>query len=283
MTRNFSSTLLFETALDTIQPNNSILYSISQSLFKPTVKIVEEDCETLLGKLMPISYRTEGYIELSTSTRVNSTRLTNLITSGETEIAIRSIDTCISYGGICRSCLASSRPAEIIPAVNSVYRVIPEVVLDTSQFAVFLGQQTINLPYNTDVFDFVYMFQNGELVPSSTYNITGNTLTFNEPAPMDTILILKYMVRSFNQFYSWLANTYCGSLLGIKPIYKTTLPIKKELLRSVIPEEDLKTLISNLKTSIVKEEDSVQYIDSIKDPVEKAIFSILLGSVFLSN
>lgn len=281
MSRDFSNTLLFESALDSIQTSNSLLYSIAQTLFKPTLTLVEEDCGTLLGQNFPISYRAEGNVEVETGLRINSARLTTLITAGDTTVPVRSIDTCISEGGVCRQCAASSRPRLTIPAVGSLFQVIPELIVDTSQFPIAMGQTVITLPYSTDQFDVLYIFEDGDLIDESEYSVSGSTVTLNTPSPSDTIFVLKYLVYSNAQYYHWISGTYSGSLLGVKQLAKTLLPVNKNVLATVIPEEDVSVLMTNLKNSLAGEEDSVQYLITIKDLVEKAIFAVLLGSIFL--
>jgi hypothetical protein len=281
MTRNFSSTLLFESVLDTIQPTPTLLYSTAQSLLKPRLTLVEEDCGTLLGYPFPISFRAEGNVEVETGLRIDSARLGTLITAGEVVVPVRGIETCISEGGICRQCAAASRPRLAIPPVNSILQIVPELILDNSQYPIMVGQNVIPLAYSTDQFDVLYVFENGNLIDESQYVVSGSTLTLNVPAPGNTIFVIKYVVYSNSQFFHWLSGTYSGSLLGVKQLAKTLLPIKKTVLASVIPEEDLKSLIEDIRNSPAKAEDSVQYLLTVKDPVEKALFAVILGAIFL--
>lgn len=283
MSRDFSNTLLFESALDSIQITNPILFSVSQALFNPRVEVVEEDCETLLGYELPASFRSEGYLEVDTGLRVNQTRLSTLITSGIPVVQIRTSHTCTAPGGICRVCASSSFPRTTIPAVGSMFKILPEVVLDTSQIVVALGQTNIDLAYDESLYDIVYVFENGNLIAESEYTISGKVLTLTTPSLSDTIIIVRYIVNSNSQFYHWICGTYSGSLLGVKQLQKTLLPIRKQILEARIPTEDLSTLTTDLKNSAVGEEDSVQYIESIRDPVEKAIYIVLLSSIFLND
>jgi hypothetical protein len=80
MSRSFANTLLYEGTLDTITSVNPILHNVANTLFTPTVRIVEEDCGTLLGQNMPASYRSEGYIETETGLAITPTRRTTLLT-----------------------------------------------------------------------------------------------------------------------------------------------------------------------------------------------------------
>lgn len=283
MSRDFSNTLLFEAALDSIQTTNPILFSVSQALFNPSVDIIEEDCGTLLGNEVPSTFRSVGYTEVSTGLQVGPTRLSTLLSSGIPTGQVRTSYTCISPGGVCRVCAASSFPRAVIPPVGNRFKISPEVILDINQVTVVTNQLFVPLAYDASMYDTLYVFESGELVSELEYYISGKTLVLTNPAPADTVLTLRYLVFSNSQFYHWLCGTYSGSLLGVRQLQKTLLPIKKQILQSKIPTEDLESLIRDLKESSIGAEDSVQYIDSIKDPVEKAIFTILLASIFLND
>ena len=159
MTRSFTNTLLFESALDSITSSNPVLFNISENIFRPTLKIVEENCETLLGKESPISFRVEGEVELSTGLNITPARLSTLISAGNKTVNIRTLDTCISLGGVCRQCLEASYPRATIPAVGFRFKLLPEIVLDASQLIIYNGGSTLDLPYSSDVYDNIYVYQ----------------------------------------------------------------------------------------------------------------------------
>lgn len=283
MSRNFSNTLVFEAALDSIDNSDPILYNVAENVFKPVVRITEEDCQTLLGKNVPVSYRIEGEVEVSTGLVIDTARLNTLITSGSLFVDIRDLSTCIAENGVCRKCLGATYPRLTVPAINSFYKIAQEVRVDCSQLVLETGNNSLLLPYSINELDKIYVFEDGALIAESEYTIVDKTITFNTTALSDTILVFKYAVLSNITYYYWIANTYSGSLLGIMPFGKVSLPVRKELLISSIPQADVDSLIDNLKTSTIGQEDSVQYIDNIKDPLEKAVFTVLLTSIFLNN
>lgn len=280
MTRSYNNTLLFETALDSITVNNTVLNHVATSLFEPSLLVVEEECGTLLGLELPISFRVQGCVELSTGLKITPARLTDLISSGEETVNVRSVSTCISPGGVCRACLAATEQNKTIPAVGYTYKYSPRVQLDSTEAILFNGNTTLTLPYSQNQFDEIYVYINGALVNSSQYTVSENIITFLNPAVTDTIIVFKYFVYSRQEYFQWLAKTFAGSLLGIRPIFSRLLPVKKDTLINHIIEPDLEFLIKQLKTSTIGGEDAVVYIDSIRDPLEKAIFTCLLSSIF---
>lgn len=92
---------------------NSVIYGLYNRLFKPTVRIVEEDCGTKVGQVRPIiptSNKSVGYIELSnldipmTPVRIKTLLANTTLTS----FRARVLPACTSIGGICRKCLWAS-------------------------------------------------------------------------------------------------------------------------------------------------------------------------------
>ena len=86
-------------------------------------------------------------VELETGVRLDSTRIFNLITAGKSEVQVRSVDTCISSGGLCRVCIAASNPRIVVPAVGLFHKVRPTVTLDCSQLIIYSGNDSLELPY----------------------------------------------------------------------------------------------------------------------------------------
>lgn len=283
MSRNYTNSLLFESALDTIGPSNPLLFETANDLFRPRVKIVEEDCSTLLGQSIYNSFRAVGLTETETGTPLTEARLQTLVAAGVAYVNVRSLDTCISKGGVCRVCLRSSRPDIVVPAVGFSYNVQPQIILDNSRLIAIVNQGSVELAYDPSQFDKIYVYANGVLMNPSLYLVNGKELIFAVRFLVDTIIIVKYLVYSNIQYYYWVADTYSGSLLGIKSIQNLGLPIRKLLLETLINKYNIETLTDRLNSSnLISQEDFVTYIPQIKDPVESAVFVILLNSVFLS-
>ena len=92
---------------------NPVIYGLYTRLFKPTIKIVEEDCGTKVGQIRPIiptSNKSVGYIELSNlDTPMTPVRIRTLLANTPlTSFRVRLLPACTSTGGICRKCLWAS-------------------------------------------------------------------------------------------------------------------------------------------------------------------------------
>lgn len=282
--RNFTNTLLFESALDSITTFNPLLYNTAYSLLNPRVTIVEEDCETLLGTSADLSTKTRGLIELDTGVAITQARLGVISAAGATEVRVRSSYTCISKGGICKACLLGSRPRLTPPSVGEVIQLMPELLVSSIDIIVAIGSSTSTLPYDTIEYDIVYVYNDGSLLPTSSYSISGTTLTLVSPVSTSTTLLCKFFVVSNVAYYYWLTKTYSGSLLGIKRLIEPPLPVKSSIMSSLVNSSDIEAIrLQLVSNQDVSEEDFIQYIPSIKDPLEKAIFVLTLGAIFLNS
>ncbi len=77
MSRTYANFLLFENVLDNLPDGTgTIMQQAVQMLSSPIVKVVEENCCTLLGKVVTVNYELEGMIDLATDTPIS--RLTQL-------------------------------------------------------------------------------------------------------------------------------------------------------------------------------------------------------------
>lgn len=281
--RSYTNTLLFESALDSITSANTLLYSIADRVFSPTVEVVETDCGTLLGEVLPVNGDLEGRVELSTGLSITPARINALLSGGVYEVSTRSIGSCISEGGVCQACAAASRQKQPVPAVGSLWKVYPETIIEIAHKVLVAGYNTVTLDFTTDQYDLLYMYQNGALVSESSYSVSGNVLTFPTPSVSDQTFTVKYVVNTRITFYYWLAETYSGSLLGIQALPRRALPLKKSLLALHIPQEDVESLVQDLKSSPASGGDFIPYLDDIRDPLEKAVFAVMLGSLFLNS
>ena len=229
-----------------------------------------------------MSIRAEGEIRLDTGVPITHTSLLSLTSGGATSVAVRTSYSCISLGGICQKCLAASRPKLGVVTLGSNITLKPELQVDIVLLTSGAGATTITLPYSTTEYDVLYIYNNGVLVGTSAYSISGNVLSWTSPFGSNTDLVCKFYVNSNIGYYYWLSKTYSGSLLGLKPLLQIPPPVKYSLLINLINNADIDVISQALNTSSISDQDTVLYIPSIKDPLEKAIFVITLASVFLN-
>lgn len=115
MSRNYVNTLLLESAMDSINTSDPLLWSVADTAMAPVVKITEEDCGTLLGESTLADYDAEGLTELATGVPLTRSRINSLRSLGQSFVDVRSLRSCIAQDGVCRVCYAASRPS---PAAN---------------------------------------------------------------------------------------------------------------------------------------------------------------------
>lgn len=526
MSRNYVNTLMLESAMDSINTSDPLLWSVADRITSPVVTLVEEDCGTLLGEEAPLSYDSEGLTELSTGSPLSRSRINFLRGLGNLSVSVRSLRSCISHGGLCRTCYQASRPSPLIslpnfanvkllmhaegapgaqtyldsssynrtvlggpevvvdpspvyqgagslrsdgagiltarytpgdkdewarlgtdsnpmtfemsiffegatsggvgsgdtgpgpgfwwglsisdggtsldlyedsptatasvpflaplvvgqfyaiavqmtgtahrtihvwlngvyqgaatssqtpvtenlpgatddeasldlgrtnggdpfvgnidevriteeaflpvggnytlnsgpfpdanalssaPPVGTKVKIPPETFLQITQATILPGTSVIPLDFSPEQYDSLYIYNNGNLLASVDYVLSGKTATLVAgPVAVTTNYTIKYVVITRVTFYYWLASTFAGSLLGIKPLPSRPLPLKKSLLLDAIPETDVDALEVKLKASSAAG-DFTNYLNQIKDPLEKAVFGVMLGSIFLNT
>lgn len=280
--RSYTNTLLFETVLDVTEESSPLVASVAKQLFKPLIPLVEEDCETLLGTFVPLNYDAEGLIELETDLPLTRERIQFLLQEGRVEIATRTAASCISNNGVCRKCASASMPDVVIPVVGESFQFSPGTILQINR--VFTGTEgtTASLQYEQNQFDYLYVYNNGQLLPSSSYSVSGSQLILATPSP-NTYLTIKYVVETNLSYFYWLADTYSGSLIGVKSLPSLRLPFRCSLIRSILPKEDVNVLMNKLLQEPNVPEDALRYLPNIKDDLEKTLLVLFLGSIFLTS
>ncbi|HET8685565.1 MAG TPA: hypothetical protein VFM18_02735 [Methanosarcina sp.] len=278
--RSYSSLLVFETVFDSIQDADTDSASLARHIFYPQVEVVEQDCGTHLGETIDLNFEAEGRVELATGLPLSRDRITQLLGQGVYSVQIRTLSTCNSVGGVCAKCYAASRPLEAMPAVGSLVTIRP--IYEKSTEIVFLNGDSTKFPISltTDSYDFALVYINGQLQDTSTYFTTDTTLTFSTAIPAKTNIVVRYFAETKSPFMLWLADSYSGSLLGMKALPSPLLPIKSLLLTTQVPEGILQIVLDKTKKSTVIPPNMLEYLDTVPDNLEKALFLIALRSIF---
>lgn len=279
--RSYSSLLVFENVFDSTSTTDSVIADLCQRLFYPQVEIVEDYCHTLLGEEKEVNYELEGYIELSTGEQITRARIEELLSQGTYVVRVRSLSTCSSEGGVCAKCYHSSRPDEAYPDVGSFVTVAP-LFVKSSEVLVTDASNSVALTLDQDSYDSVLVYGANTLQPSSSYQISGTTLTFTSgPVTPNTAVVVRYRSDTKAPFMLWLADTYSGSLLGVKALPGPLLPLPSLQLRSLIPEHQVDALVEALSSSSSRApENLVEYARGTPDLLEKALFCIALRTIY---
>jgi hypothetical protein len=278
--RSYSALILFENIFEFIPDNNPDIANFATMIFNPNVAVTQADCGTTLGKIQAVNYELEGETELATGEVISKARIEQLLFQGIYRVATRSLDTCVAPGGICQKCFAASRPRHPIPEVGTRVTINPEYEITTTVFSGAVGQENFPLELDESEYQFLYVYIQGVLLPESSYSVSGKTLTLAEPLTVGHNITVKYTALNRSPFLVWLAKTYSGSLLGIKPLPAPKLPVRSELLTSLVPQNRLDLLISYTNTLEQIPQHYREYMPQIKHPLERALYMLALNSVF---
>ena len=278
--RTYSGLLVLENLFDYIPTNNPDIGNFATTIFNPNVQVVQADCLTTLGSVQNVNYELEGNVELATGLPLSKSRIDQLLFHGIYKISTRTLNTCVAPGGICQACYAASRPRLAVPAVGTSVVVYPEYVLGTTVIPASIGQTVCPLKFASTAYTDLYVYIEGVLLSPSSYTVSGNFLTLTTPMATLTNVTIHYIFQNRAPFLVWLASTYAGSLLGMKPLPSPMLPIRSQLLTSIIPQNRLELLVSYTNTITKIPEHFRTYCSQIKHPLEKALYLLAVNSIF---
>lgn len=286
--RSYSGLLVFESVFDSIPSQEVLLSQFATTLFSPSVKIVEADCGTLLGKKVLTDYPIEGRIELSTGVPYTQPRISSLITSGTYFTHIRTLDTCTSKGGVCRACYAASRVGRSIPSVGDYLAIFPEYILASETTVFRTGESSSLLSYDSTAYDRVDVFTSGNPVtsgftlvpPSDPSNPATGLIVLTTPATSDVYYTLHYSSVIRSPYLYWLAGTYSGSLLGMSPLPSPSLHLPQSLVSNSISLGQIEDLATSISATNRAPQDLVEYNRQIPGKLERSLFLLALGVIY---
>ena len=281
--RSYASLLILENIFEDIPTLDQNINNLVSTIFTPSLPVVEHDCGTTLGKLEALNFESQGLIELATGVPLNKSRVTDILTLGVYNIRLRHLSTCISKNGICQQCYSSTYPGLVVPEILKVVNIIPEYLVNAEVLEGVATQQAYTSIMDPLLYNKCYVFLDGmflELGVDYTFNNGILQLTSSMQTSKD--IIVRYMSTTRSPFLVWLAETYSGSILGMKPISTNVLPIRSLLLTSVIEESMLQIIEENIKANIDIPNFYSEYSSSIRDPLEKALFMITLYSIYVN-
>lgn len=106
--RTFDTFINFENTFESVPTVSATIKGMYQRVFRPTVKIIEEDCLTKIGLTTSIDPDVVGRVRVYDNTEITTNAYTQMVppNSGYNGIVhLRSVSSCTSVGGICRRCL----------------------------------------------------------------------------------------------------------------------------------------------------------------------------------
>lgn len=278
--RSYSGLLVLENIYDYIPGNNPDIVNFSRSIFSPSVLVTKDDCGTTLGNIQPVNYELEGHVELATGEVISRARIEQLLFQGIYTIATRTLDTCIAPDGVCRRCYEASRPRLVVPDVGTRVTIEPEYEISTTALSGTPDQMTYSLELDTTQYVDLYVYIQGVLQSSSAYTVSGKQLALTTPLASNQNIVVRYTAPNRAPFLVWLAATYSGSVLGMKPLPAPMLPIRAQLLTSLVPQNRLELLMSYTQELTKIPQELRDYMLQIKHPLERALYMLTINSVF---
>lgn len=84
-------------------------------------------------------------------------------------------------------------------------------------------------------------------------------------------------------FFSYLANSYSGSLVGIQSLPEGRLPLRKGLFDYAITDQHLGIALARLRSFKDVPADLLEYTGTVEDKLERALLIVVLYSLYSST
>jgi hypothetical protein len=279
--RTYSSFLLFEDVLDYLDSTNTTIYNFCLNAIRPIAKVVTADCGTKIGRNVDVNFEIEGLIELATGLTISQARITSILSSGVYKVAVRDLHACVAIDGICQSCYKGTYIDSTIPAIGANIRLEPDYNYQTDVLIGNGGTTVFTLSESPSNYNKVLVIIGG-IIQNSGYTISGTTITFTSPLAFNTNAVVRFHKLTTAPFVGYLAQTYAGALMGMKPLPTQVIHIRPSLLQASFTQTEFDTVKKELERVYhdIIDPSSIDYIDSIIDPLEKALYIALLHGLY---
>lgn len=272
--RSYSNYLLFEGIVENLLGDDSVISTLASSLLLPTVKLVEEDCNTSLGSKTRLTFDLEGDILVETKLPLTYSDIYSLLQSGKYNVGLRRASSCNSEGGICRICAQGSLLGETIPAVGNGIILVPQFQYRTDFFK--SDGVRANYPLRTD-YDIAKVVVDGQVVQTCN---NGESLILTSIPPLNKSFIVKYYISDSSSLLGYLGRTYSGGLLGIQPLDTPPLSVKESLYNEILSDGQIATLEDEVSQLSTIETRYFEYAQSVHSKLEKSLLLLYLYSIF---
>lgn len=278
--RQYSGLLLFEDVLDFVPRTDPEIFSLSELIMNPNVPIVEHDCGTTLGKREQLGYDSEGKVELATDMILTQDRIVHLLSQGKYNVAVRATSHCISEGGVCEKCFEASYPGHGSVSVGDRVNIQPEYIFQTQVIFGNIDEDNWPTTLQPQFYDFAIVWCDGEIMSPDQYIFSDEAFFLNDILTEPKVISIQYRVLDRRPFLYHLADTYSGSLIGMRPLPSPPLPLRKSLIESFITPEKLDAVVESTNRINNIGPDIQEYLGGVRDPFEKALFAIVLNCIY---
>jgi hypothetical protein len=279
--RSFAGLLVLEDIFDDVPTDNPEILNLANLMFNPNIVVSEDDCGTTLGKYETMSYELQGLTELATYEPFTKERLISILSTGKYETYVRHTSTCIAKDGICAKCFKATYPDAPMVSINSRVHIPPEYLVNAEILEGRTSQRVYAPVTTADSYDKHYLFLDGTYKTLGVdYTFVNGLITFTQSLPADMDIVIRFIRISRSPFLVWLAGTYSGALLGMKALISDPLPLRSLLLTSLLDENRLQLVEDVVRAAENIPDTYSAYSASIKDPLEKALYMVVIYSIY---
>jgi len=290
MNRSLTNYLLFEDLLDNLGTSNQTLTSLASQMFSPSVKIVQENCNTKLGKRLSVSPSINGEVKVTFNGTLNPDRtipetdriskedIGDWLASSIYTTYVRDLHYCTSVGGVCACCYAATFNVAA-PEVGTFQQIQNRYVLHSDHHLASSIINSYSVSSDPATYDLKVIYINNHVVEASEYVDGGSFITFNNTLTDGDYIRIDSVILSNKPFLSYLANTFSGDLLGIQDVPNQHITLPLGFIDRNISEGQLDQLFRQLEDLKTVDQVYLDYIHGLADRVEKALLLITLFSI----
>lgn len=287
MTRSLVNFILFEDILDNLDPTNKNLNTLANQLFAPSVEVIQDNCGTKLGKRISVSPAVNGPVRIDFNGTLNPDRTipdSYRISKDDIELwlansiyttYVRDLHYCTSIGGICASCYASTFNVPA-PVVGTKVQVKNQYVLSSDSYLTTTGILTYNISAEAGTYDSVVVYLNNSVLEEGVdFNVNNNVVILVNDPGFGNYLSVNTILVSNRPFLSYLAESFSGSVIGIKSIINQSITLPTNVIDRSINDNQLRHLYDQAVQLGFIDQTQLDYYNTIGNKIEKALFLIL--------
>lgn len=261
--KSFANFILMENLLYNVPNTTLSIKTLADTLFNPKVRIVERSCNTKLGTSFDPIFLSEEQIPDRNGNRITpfnfampviplgSTDVPQVFTQTEINQAVatkvRKVyvyhpSSCVSKGGICSVCAYSSY-------LFSTAKVLKGYPVTTTY----------------EYFD----------TPSATFEDIAPKIGSIFQIQASYGRSKEFLSPSQKALFAYIAQTYSGSLLGIRNFNSPILPISTQLYRQILNQNIVAKALSDLTRMKGVPSDILEYINRLEDVFEQSLMIVV--------
>lgn len=291
MSRSLTNFLLFEDLFDNLDSTNQTLRTLANQIFTPTVKVVQENCNTNLGRRIAVSPSVNGFVKVTfngslnpdrtipEADRISKTDIDEWLASSIYTTYVRDLHYCTSVGGICASCYAATfnQPA---PVVGSFVQVKNQYVLHSDYHLTATAIKSYSTTTDPATYDFKDIYLGSHVLETSEYTDNTGFITLTDAPAQGDYLTINSVIQSNKPFMNYLSNTYSGDLLGIEAIPTPPVTLPLGVIDRNISEGQVLQMTRQVENLQNIDRIHLDYCNSVRNKVEKSLLLIVLFSIY---